>query len=142
MRDYEKELLRRDFKKLRENTERLEAKLEVLESLGEGDLVFIDNGKNSWDLSFIGYVERIVPNISIRFGIHKIGIPIIFQSERGKILIIETGLATFNTIGLGNDGTVYPNSDIYVTEEEIDRALRKYGTSFEDFLKSLSKQEE
>lgn len=128
--DKHKENLRREI----ENAYGLIHNIDALAALKEGDLLFIDRGArrkpNEKDVGHIGYVLDVYDEADDRWGAKSI--PLVLKPKCYTILFDGNSSEYRDTATRMN---VFGDSVLFVGIEAVDKQLKSYNTSIEDFLK-------
>ncbi len=132
MRDWEIQLLNEGFERLDKTLDGLRKKKAFIETIEEGDLIFIKNDRDAGNgLSYLGYVEQVVGLCS---NIHNYAIvPVNFKHGRCKILTIENGNVASSDAEPAYQGSIYDSSILHKDERVINNILKKkYKTNFKE----------
>ncbi|MFZ3076947.1 MAG: hypothetical protein WA139_00660 [Candidatus Aenigmatarchaeota archaeon] len=133
MKDWEKQLLNEGFDRLDKTLGSLRKKKSFIETIGEGDLVFIKNNNAAGNgLSYLGYVGRVVGLCSSMQ--NYVSIPVDFEHGRCKILTFEKGkIDSASDAEPAYQGNIYDSSILHKGEGAISSILeKKYKTNLKE----------
>lgn len=132
MKDWEIKILNEQFSDLDKVRKCLREKKNLVESIENGDLIFIHN-KNRFDsgLSYIGEVNTVV-GLCSNMQNYAI-IPINFKQGKCKIVTFENGKVSSADAEPAYQGTIYHSSELYKGKETIENILKKeYKTNLKE----------
>lgn len=132
MKDWEIQLLNEGFKRLNKTHDGLRKKKPLIETIEEGDLIFIYNkNRFSSGLNYIGYVDTVVGLCSN--STNYATIPVNFQHGRCKILEFKDQPTFSSDAKPAYQGTIYHSSELYKGKETIENILKtEHKTSLKD----------
>lgn len=132
MKDWEIRILNEQFSDLDKVRNGIRGKKNLVESIENGDIIFIYNNKRSDSgLSYIGEVNTVVGlcSNSTNYAI----IPINFKHGKCKIVTFEDGKVSSSDAEPAYQGTIYHSSELYKGKETIENILKtKHKTSLKD----------
>jgi len=133
MEDWEKQILNDDFVRLDKTLDELRKKKSFIESIKNGDLVFIKNNSDAGNrTSYLGCVDRVVGLCSNLQ--NYVNIPINFKHGSCKILTFENGeVDSVLDAEPTYQGNIYSSSILHKDEGVISKILEKrYKTNLKE----------